>query len=268
MTGLSSNAGTLAVQLGSKIATGGAFTNNGLIEVDNDIFGTGDAGGSGLTFGGALTNNGDLDIGNSGLTTATTVTAAALSNAAMGTVNLTGGTAQATLDIAGATPPTLTGFYYLQGDALLEFGSGHITAIAANSELSIGGPGARVALSTAATSNSALTALASNSGILDLDDTSLTTTTAFTNHNQVSVGWRHAEPRRGADQHRQFFDRRQQPDHRRGADQQRGFVDRRRQPDHPRGADQQRQWQCTDRWRQFGHPSHRERVSAIPGRSI
>ncbi len=187
LTGLSSNAGTLAVQLGSKIATGGAFTNNGLIEVDNDIFGTGDAGGSGLAFGGALTNNGDLDIGNSGLTTATTVTAAALSNAAMGTVNLTGGTAQATLDIAGATPPTLTGFYYLQGDALLEFGSGHITAIAANSELSIGGPGARVALSTAATSNSALTALASNSGILDLDDTSLTTTTAFTNHNQVSV---------------------------------------------------------------------------------
>ena len=187
LTGLTSNAGTLAVQLGSKIATGGAFTNNGLIEVDNDIFGTGDAGGSGLTFGGALTNNGDLDIGNSGLTIATTVTAAALSNAAMGTVNLTGGTAQATLDIAGAAPSTLTGFYYLQGDTLLEFGSGHITAIAANSELSIGGPGARVALSSATTSNSALTALASNSGILDLGDTSLTTTTAFANHNQLSV---------------------------------------------------------------------------------
>jgi hypothetical protein len=40
------------------------------------IFGTGDAGGSGLTFGGKLTNNGDLDIDNSGLTTAVTVTAA------------------------------------------------------------------------------------------------------------------------------------------------------------------------------------------------
>ena len=134
-----------------------------------------------------MTNNGDLDIGNSGLTTATTVTATGLSNAAMGTISLTGDTAKATLDITGAAPATLAGFYYLQGDALLEFGSGHITAIAANSELSIDGPGAWVALSSATTSNSALTLLASNSGILDLDDTSLTTTTAFANHNQLSV---------------------------------------------------------------------------------
>ena len=44
-----------------------------------------------------------------------------------------------------------------------------------------------MALSSAATSNSALTALATNSGILDLEDTSLTTTTAFANHNQLSV---------------------------------------------------------------------------------
>ncbi len=184
---LATNNGTLAIQLGSSIAAGGALTNNGLIEVDNDIFGTGDAGGSSLTVAGTLTNRGDLDIGNSGLTTAATVKAAGLANAAMGTIDLTGDTAKATLDITGAAAATLTGFYYLQGDALLEFGSGHITAIAANSELQIDGPDAWVALSSAATSNSALTALATNSGILDLEDTSLTTTTAFANHNQLSV---------------------------------------------------------------------------------
>jgi hypothetical protein len=115
LTGLTANAGTLAVQLGSSIATGAALTNSGMIQVDNDFFGTGDAGGSSLTVGGTLTNRGDLDIGNSGLTTAATVTATALSNAAIGTVDLTGGTAQATLDIAGAAPATLTGFFFLQG---------------------------------------------------------------------------------------------------------------------------------------------------------
>src|SRR5277367_2983937 len=60
LTGLTSNAGTLAIQLGSSITTTGALTNSGTIEVDNDFFGTGDAGGSSLTFGGTLTNKGDL----------------------------------------------------------------------------------------------------------------------------------------------------------------------------------------------------------------
>jgi len=64
---------------------------------------------------------------------------------------------------------------------------GHVTAIAVNSELSLEGSAARVALSTATTTNSALTLLATNSGTLDLDDTSLITTTAFANHNQLSV---------------------------------------------------------------------------------
>ena len=123
--------------MGSSITTSGALANNGLIDVDAGVLGTGDAGGSTLTIGGTLTNAGDLDIGNGFLTTAATVIAAGLSNAATGTIDLTGGSAQATLDITAAAPATLTGFVFLQGDALLEFGSGHITAIAANSELSL-----------------------------------------------------------------------------------------------------------------------------------
>ncbi len=107
LTGLTSNAGTLAIQLGSSITTGAAFTNSGLLAVDADIFGTGDAGGSRLAFGGVLTNKGDLDIGNSGLTAAATVTATGLTNAANGTIDLTGDTAQATLNIAGAAPSVL-----------------------------------------------------------------------------------------------------------------------------------------------------------------
>jgi len=61
----------------------------------------------------------------------------------MGTIDLTGGAAKATLDITSAAPSTLSGFYYLQGDALLEFGSGHVTAIAANSALSLEDSAAR-----------------------------------------------------------------------------------------------------------------------------
>ncbi len=189
LTKLASNAGTLAIQLGSSITTGGALVNTGLIEVDKDIFGTGDAGGSSLKIGGALTNKGDLDIGNGGLATAATVTATALSNTATGTINLTGGTAQASLDITGAAPSTLTGYVFLQGDALLEFGSGHVTAIAANSELSLDGAQSRVALGNAA-SNTALTLLATNDGtlyLLDHASVAVTATTAFNNFGTIDV---------------------------------------------------------------------------------
>lgn len=189
LTGLASNAGTLAIQRGSKIATGGAFANNGLVEVDNDIFGTGDAGGSSLAVAGVLTNRGDIDIGNAGLTIATSVSAAALTNTAIGTVNLTGGdTAAASLKIGGAAPATLTGFYFLDGDALLQFGGGHITAIAANSELSLDGAGARVALAANPATNSALTLLAGNSGTFDLEDhAAVAIATGLVNRNTLDV---------------------------------------------------------------------------------
>ncbi len=86
------------------------------------------------------------------------------------------------MDITGATPSTLTGFYYLPGDALLEFGSGHITAIAANSELSLTGASSRVALSSNTTISGTLSGLSQNHGTLALaDGASLATTTALTN---------------------------------------------------------------------------------------
>jgi hypothetical protein len=57
----------------------------------------------------------------------------------------------------------------------LEFGSGHITGIATNSELSLDGAQSRVALCTATTTNSALTLLG-NSGLLDLENLAAVTT--------------------------------------------------------------------------------------------
>ena len=97
---------------------------------------TGGAGGSRLTIGGTLTNSGSFDIGSTSLTKATTVTAAGL--ASTGTINLNGGTtATATLDITGAAPTTLSGTYYLSGDALLEFGSGGVTAIGSGAGLTL-----------------------------------------------------------------------------------------------------------------------------------
>ena len=147
----------------------------------------GGAGGSTLTIGGTLTNNGTLDIGNTSLTKATTVTAAGLANT--GTINLTGGTtAAATLDITGAAPATLDGTYSLSGDALLEFGSGGMTAIGSGASLTLNGAKALVALSSALTTDSALTGLASNAGTLVLENgPALTTTVGLNNTGHLDV---------------------------------------------------------------------------------
>jgi hypothetical protein len=82
------------------------------------------------------------------------VTAAALANT--GTIDLTGSAAvQASLDITGAAPASLTGHYILQGDALLDLSSasvsptGGVTSIAGNAELVLDGAQSRVGLSAA-----------------------------------------------------------------------------------------------------------------------
>jgi hypothetical protein len=85
----------------------------------------------------------DVGPGNNSLSAADTITAAGLSNT--GTINLWGSsTAQATLDISApagfGTAGVLSGDVNLNGGkVLLEFKSGPITTIAANSELSIAG---------------------------------------------------------------------------------------------------------------------------------
>ena len=162
--------GTLGIvdQGGTETVTGN-FSNSGTAGVD---FGAGS--GSTLTIGGTLTNtaNGSFNIGYFNLFADSTVTAAALSNA--GRINLAGSTsAQATLNIAGPAPATLTGNVNLQGSALLEFGSGGITAIASGARLELFGFNGepRVAISGDTGANSALAHLSSNAGVLTLYQT-------------------------------------------------------------------------------------------------
>jgi hypothetical protein len=111
-----------------------------------------------------------------------------------GSVNVSGGatTNQATLDITGAAPSTLTGSVSLSGDALLEFGSGGIKTIGADASLTLDGAGARVSIGAGAT-NSALSGLQSNAGTFDLEANggvsafSLTTRTGLNNSGTLNV---------------------------------------------------------------------------------
>ena len=109
-----------------------------------------------------------LDIGNTGITSADTVTvngAGGLSNGGSGYINIEGSaTAQATLNIANAaagfgTKGVETGTVVLENDALLEFKSGQITTV--NGELQLNGASAHVADAGTTGSNSALTGLTS-----------------------------------------------------------------------------------------------------------
>jgi hypothetical protein len=183
------NGGNLELNSGMAAAVtlkdAGAFGNTDFAEIDAGL----GAGGSILTIGGTLTNSGTIEIGNTSLTKATTVTAAGLANT--GTIDLTGGAAtKATLDITTAAPATLAGTYNLSGDALLEFASGGITAIGTGGDLSLNGTAALVALSTALTTDSALTGLASNTGTFSLENgASLTTTVAFANSATTEVDY-------------------------------------------------------------------------------
>jgi hypothetical protein len=96
---------------------------------------------------------------------------------------------RASLDSTLAAPATWTGTADLSGDALLEFASGGITAIASGADLSLGGALSLVALSTALTTDSALTALATNAGTLSLSDSALTTTVALNNTGTFEVDY-------------------------------------------------------------------------------
>ncbi len=180
------NSGNLELSSGTAAAAlkvTGAFGNTDFVEIDT---GFGGGGGSSLTIGGTLTNGATFEVGNTSLSKATTVTAAGLANT--GTIDLTGGTAAATLDVTAAAPATWTGTADLSGDALLEYKSGGITAIGSGANLTLNGAKALVALSTALTSNSALTGLASNAGTFVLENGAvLTTTVGFTNNATVEI---------------------------------------------------------------------------------
>ena len=138
-------------------------------------------GGSSMTIGGTLTNtstNGNgISIGNTGITSADTLTVngtGGLSNGSTSEINIEGSaTVQATLNVANAaagfgTAGTETGTVFLQNDALLEFKSGQITTV--NGELWLDGAKSFVADAGSTGSNSALTGLSTVSGIFFLEN--------------------------------------------------------------------------------------------------
>ncbi len=160
------NSGTLQLQDGAVLTTGGGLNNSGSIYLD---YYNGD-GGSDLSITGTLTNSNYIQIGNGGLSSADEISAVGLVNT--GTIQLEGSTSyEATLAIAAAagfgTAGELTGTVELSGDSRVEFSSGEITTIGAGSELSIDGTQAFVSDGTT-NSNNALTGLASNAGTLFL----------------------------------------------------------------------------------------------------
>jgi len=178
------NYGTLNLSSGTAVAAlkvAGGFVNTATVNVDN-----GGAGGSSLTIGGTLTNSGTLTIGSASLARATTVTAASLANT--GTISMNEGTAAtATLYITGAAPTTLSGTYQLSGAALMKFASGGVTAIGGGAQLTLNGGKALMALSSALSTNSALTGLASNAGTLILENGAALATTAVGLDNSYYV---------------------------------------------------------------------------------
>jgi hypothetical protein len=123
------------LQNGAKVTTTDNLTVNGGTKLELDGTDTGGSGGSALTIGGSLTNGGYVSIGNTGITSADTLTVKGTGGLSNGAYFIEGGgSIQATLDAANAaagfsTSGTLTGEVYLQNDALLEFKSGQITTL-------------------------------------------------------------------------------------------------------------------------------------------
>ena len=179
-------------------AVAGTVTNNG---GDLDFDFNAGTGGTSLNIGGTLTlNSGSFRIGANTQSTGDTVTAASLSvanGAGLGIQNETTHTQTDTLDITGAagfgTASTLTGNVLLASgngvsSAVIEFGTGSITTIAANATLTLEGPKAFIADASNAAANSALTQLATINGTLNLTAIgSLTLTNALTNTGTMSV---------------------------------------------------------------------------------
>jgi hypothetical protein len=170
LEGLAKIAGGLDIDDGVKISTTGGLFNSGSLQVD------GSAGGSVLSVKGTLTNDGQMSIGSSDLSATSEVSAAAIDNT--GTLALAGGTGAteyAILDVAGpagfGTAGRLTGYIGLSGRSRIQFsGDGVVTDIASGASLFLDGASAAIANATSSTSNSALTGLAENNGVLDLSD--------------------------------------------------------------------------------------------------
>jgi hypothetical protein len=189
LSGLASIGTSATFELGGHVAvsTTGALANNrGTINLDQNF---GD-GGSTLTVAGALTNSGTINLGTSSLSSKDSITASSFVNT--GTINLTGSASnQALLNITGAAgfgaAGTLTGTVNLVGDSAIEFGSGQIARIAAQSFLTLSGNSAFIEVGTS-NSDSALKGLANVAGSLEIDsNVSLTTTGALLDTGTINL---------------------------------------------------------------------------------
>jgi Ca2+-binding RTX toxin-like protein len=165
----------------------GLTSNAGTLNLDARNFsGNGWYGGMNLSFSGAVTNTGTINYGNVVVNNGDDlVTMAGFTNT--GNLVMIGGqTSGVTLNITGAAPATLTGDNYLQGNAVLQYGSGSITAIGSGAVLDLNG--GRVGLNGQG-GNSALTHLASNAGGLHIAISGgiITDTPFFSNTNFVQV---------------------------------------------------------------------------------
>ena len=171
LSGLTANAGTLTL-FNSALSLSGGLSNTGTLNFDSSNAG----GGSVVSIAGTLTDTGTLRIGNSGLATATTVTIGGLNE--QGTLTLTGSAnARAILNVTGAAQSTISSAITLTRNALLEFGSGSITNIAAGGSLTLDGGAAIVADSNNVNSNGALSGLASLAGTFSLLNAAAVSTT-------------------------------------------------------------------------------------------
>ena len=189
---ITSNVGTVASVadtsalsvVDGSLATTGAFSNSGLLNVDQ-----GGQGGSTVTIGGTLTNSGTTNIGSGNLQNATAVTVGGFNNTG-GTLNLTGAAAQATLDVTSGTAGfgtagEVVGNVNLQGAALIEFASGQINDVVGN--LALVGSQSRIADASNLASNSALAGLTTIEGTLYIQGDALTTTGALTNSGSLDI---------------------------------------------------------------------------------
>ena len=198
LLGLSSIAGTLALDDGAAFSTSGAVAllSSGAFDLDYVgpyTYNSSYSGGSSLAVNGVLSNAGSLNIGSSAMTQTDTVTVKGLVNT--GTINLAGGasaSAEALLNDTGAagfgTAGVLSGIVRISGAAVVEFAAGQISSIARGASLMLSGSKAFVADAAAPNSNSALTGLTGVAGSLGLNDgESITTTGALSNTGTLAL---------------------------------------------------------------------------------
>src|SRR5665213_299794 len=166
LNGLTTIDGALNLHGGASASTG-ALNNSGGVDLES---------GASLTVGGGLTSTGSIGVGEGATLTADGLTN--FSGATLGSMFITGGGLRAVVDITGAAGlgagGHIEGAVVLQGNALLEFGSGQITTIDKGSSLVL--QDGLVADAGSLTTNSALAGLSTVAGALTLRGTAVTTT--------------------------------------------------------------------------------------------